>query len=122
MMGASTCSSNPVDMRGTKLVLPSGRRSGAKVNCWVPVQAKLTTPGHPKLVALSELTCEAVLLSCEVLAAKLNPVSTKAAMPTGPTMGMRYSMLLTMLVSPPGALMLLMGSATNTLPGRGFEG
>ena len=63
-----------------------------------------------------------MLLSCEVLAAKLKPVSTKAAMPTGPTMGMRYSMLLTMLVSPPGALMRLMGSATNTLPRRGFVG
>src|SRR5579859_1699770 len=104
MMGISTCNSNPVDMRGIKLVRATGFKSGEKGGGCIVLgtHPEMLNAGQPNCVVSSVLIALELMRNCDWRAIKSTPVSMNAARATGPTMGTRYSTLVTRLVSPPG--------------------
>src|SRR5260370_6813255 len=106
MMGISTCSSKPVDMRGVKFVPDTGFRLGENDGRTLAWQLKLKSKvAQPKAVVFKLISWLVLRRNCDSRAMKSTPVSIKAAIATGPTMGTRYSKLVTKLVSPPGKVM-----------------
>src|SRR5271165_5431416 len=92
--GIMTCNSRPVDIRGWYLVPEIALSSGENGIVLPPAQVKVEVRnGHPKTVVCRVVTCGPAMRSCDCCEMKSIPVSTNAAMVTGPTMGMRYSRL-----------------------------
>src|SRR3984957_1888623 len=109
--GKNTCSSSPVDILGTQLVLPKVERfcekSGKSFELpgfCPPTQLKVigSCAGQPKTVPLIRFCSEELIRSCEFLRMGSMPTSMNGASATGPAMVMRYSKLVTKLASPPG--------------------
>src|SRR3989304_5381273 len=86
--GITTCSSRPVDIRGTQLVPETTRRLGGKVRETLPTQLKeASRTGQPKGLALRSASWEGFTFSWEGRAMAFRPKSAKAARVTGPTRG-----------------------------------
>src|SRR5258708_39725755 len=115
MMGISTCSTKPVDMRGVKFVPDTGFRLGENDGRTLPWQLKLTSKvAQPKVVVFKLISWLVLRRQCDCRAMKSTPVSIKHAIATGPTMGTRHSKLATNLVSAPGKVMSCMGTVIAT--------
>src|SRR5579863_4465393 len=96
--------SAPVDMRGTKLVPAMGLIFGWNPTCEPgipPWQEPLLNTGHPYSGEVSVAKPSGLCSNCPLLSATSMPKSSKNEKETGPAMGIRYSRLLDMLVSPP---------------------
>src|SRR5207248_11473395 len=97
----------PLDMRGTKFVPDRVFKSPEKLMGTPPVQLKATSRvGQPKEVLLISESWPELIRSCEGRRIPSNPKSVKGARVTGPAMGIRYSTLPKILVSPPGKTMV----------------
>src|SRR5689334_12549127 len=92
-------------------------------SCVPPTHWKLEfTDGQPKTVFCSVSNCCPAMRSCDGSEIKSQPVSTNGASVTGPTIGIRYSRLVTMLVSPPGKMICDTGIWMLYAPWRGLAG
>ena len=105
MIGISTCSSSPVDIRGFQFVDPSGLMCPLKVIGVPPkhpVPPVKSIPVQPKLVEFKMPSCSGAI--CNWLGSRmaLIPKSVNGAKTTGPAIGMRYSRFVKTWVSPPG--------------------